>query len=198
MEIKPPNTGPLMTIEDVATYLRLGKRVIYEMIKNKEIPCAKITNKWRFDKEKIDRWIEQHYIDQGRTPDQNKIRILVVDDEPAVTGITKDFIGKFLPETIVEATDTGIKALIAVGKFNPDIILLDIEIPEIDGIEICRRLKEDPESKHIKIIGISAYHDKQHREKIAKAGADDFIEKPFRAEQLISAIKKMILQTGKN
>lgn len=71
---------------------------------------------------------------------------------------------------------------------KPDLILLDVIMPKIDGLTLCRRLKDDPKTKHTPIIIISAAGGKDLLERYHKAGAEDFIFKPFEATELLEKI----------
>ncbi len=107
-------------------------------------------------------------------PDEPKI--LIVDDD----ALTLKILSKTLRGTgrIITAAD-GFTAGTLVEKELPDIILLDIFLPGIDGIEICRRIKSSQKTRHIKIIGMTAYFKTGVREKILAAGADECLSKPF-------------------
>lgn len=115
------------------------------------------------------------------------IRILVVDDHPVVrAGISK--ILSIEPSfQIVGEADTGGKALDMAVKFNPDVILLDLNLPDIAGVEVCKALvKKHPA---IKVIVLTIFDDDNHVLDCIKAGASGYLLKDIGADTLIDAIK---------
>jgi len=115
-----------------------------------------------------------------------KSRILVVDDDP----MNREIIDLILGETfILKEAETGENALEALKEFHPDLILLDIMLPGIDGYEVCRRIRKDPKYQFIKIILISGKAMVEERLEGYNAGADDYITKPFVDEELDAKTK---------
>ncbi|MBD2578029.1 response regulator [Oscillatoria sp. FACHB-1406] len=114
-------------------------------------------------------------------------RILVVDDTPA----NLEVIGEMLAEvgyTIATAID-GERALKRVQTHPPELILLDVQMPGIDGFETCRRLKADPKTADIPIIFITALSDTDSKVKGFAVGAVDYIAKPFQEQEVLARIK---------
>ena len=102
-------------------------------------------------------------------------RVLVVDDILANVRLLE---AKLTSEYFeVQTASNGLDALDAIGKFNPDIILLDVMMPGIDGIEVCKRIKANPDSQHIPVIMVTALDQPEDRIRGLEAGADDFITK---------------------
>jgi excisionase family DNA binding protein len=120
-------------------------------------------------------------------------RILIVDDEPNVLSFLKDAIesrddgAKFEVETAGDGYD----ALIKVGHFHPDLLVLDIRMPRIDGFEVCRRLREDRSMRPIRILGITAYG-RDDMEKIIECGADNCLSKPVRLKEFQKNVEKLL------
>ena len=120
--------------------------------------------------------------------DRNKI--LIVDDEKALrVGLVKimESIG-FEP---IDAAD-GEEALHLVRDHMPALIILDVMMGGMSGLDVCRMLKEDPQTKAIKIIMLSARGQIKEREEGLEAGADSYITKPFDYKELIKTIKELI------
>ena len=117
-----------------------------------------------------------------------KKRILVVDDEPDAVELMQTILEH--EKYDVTTASNGEKALEAM-KSNPDLVLLDIRMPgEINGLEVCRRLKSDPKTKQIPVIIFSAKVLDHHIEEGFQAGANEYITKPFRSAKLLEIIKK--------
>jgi len=103
--------------------------------------------------------------------------ILIVDDDP----LNRRLLTKNLETEGHRTTDVdnGFAALSAIGSDPPDVILLDIEMPGLDGIEVLERIKSDPKIRHIPVIMISGVDDADSVVRCLEAGADDFLPKPF-------------------
>ncbi len=114
-----------------------------------------------------------------------KRKILIVEDTPSNVKILQIILGK---ENQLEVATSGEEALEKAAGFQPNIVLLDIMMPGIDGFETCRRLRAIPQLRDTKIIMISARHiDGEDRES-REAGADDFLPQPFSDEELMEKI----------
>jgi len=116
--------------------------------------------------------------------------ILIVDDEPINITLLKDLL-KDEPY-FIKSVINGEQAIEAVKEYKPDLILLDILMPGMDGYAVCRAIRSDPQYQLIKIIMISAMAMLQERLEGYEAGADDYIVKPFRGEELLAKIQIML------
>jgi diguanylate cyclase (GGDEF)-like protein len=114
------------------------------------------------------------------------IRVLVVDDEKNILDIIKFNLDVEGYEVIT--TRDGEEALRLVRELNPDLILCDIMMPELDGLEVCRQLKADGRTNHIPVVMLSARTQAQDKVASIEAGADDFITKPFDFSDLVARI----------
>ncbi len=112
--------------------------------------------------------------------------ILAVDDSVANIVILEELLAD--EYTLVTAS-SGRSAIELARSIYPDVVLLDIMMPEMDGYETCRILREDPDLCHVKIILISAKEETSDRLKGYKVGADDYITKPFEPEELLAKLK---------
>jgi two-component system cell cycle response regulator len=128
-------------------------------------------------------------IGEGDTMEQ-KTTVLLVDDEPMTLKLLNAQLPSNLYNTILASN--GATALEKVKTESPDLILLDIMMPEMDGYEVIKRLKENPESRDIPIILITAY-DVSMNDKIKglEIGADEFLYKPINNLELISRVKSL-------
>jgi two-component system sensor histidine kinase/response regulator len=88
----------------------------------------------------------------------------------------------------VQAAESGVHALKAVRDVSPDLVLLDIMMPEMDGYEVCERLKDDPQTRDIPVIFISALEQTDDKVKAFSAGAVDYISKPFQIKEVIARV----------
>ncbi len=117
---------------------------------------------------------------------QNIANILIVDDVPANLKILGEILK--LEGYKVRPVPNGILALQVIEKEIPDLILLDIMMPEIDGYEVCKRLRENPRFADIPVIFISALNETQNIVKALKVGGVDYVTKPFQAEEVLARV----------
>ena len=115
-------------------------------------------------------------------------KIFVVDDEPDVLNLAKIVLER-AGYKVVTASN-GIEAEEKIPSEQPDLILLDVVMPKKNGFEVCKVLKENPDTSHIPIIIFSASGSRGNRESASKAGADDFLLKPFTIEELTDIVLK--------
>ena len=104
-------------------------------------------------------------------------RILIVDDVEANRFILRDVITDMGYQPVL--TENGIQALKMVQHIKPQLIILDIAMPELDGYEVCQKMKENPDTREIPIIFISAFDDPADIVKGFSIGGEDYITKPF-------------------
>lgn len=121
-------------------------------------------------------------------------KILIVDDDPTIHKlITKSFLQNenqltYKIESVFEAT----QAIQEVKKIRPDIVILDLMMPKVSGIEICQAIKSDPETKNTLVLILSAKESQDDRIRGLKIGADDYISKPFHLASLVRKIEYML------
>jgi two-component system sensor histidine kinase/response regulator len=117
---------------------------------------------------------------------KSDFKILIVDDIKQNIEIIKTFLEDVY---ILDYAESGEEALEKVPVFRPDLILLDIKMPQMDGYEVCETIRRNEEFDHIRIMMVSALTLIEERMKGYEAGADDYITKPFIAEELEAKIK---------
>jgi two-component system, cell cycle response regulator DivK len=116
--------------------------------------------------------------------------ILVVEDQQDNRQIIRDLLSAQDYE-LAEA-ENGVEALAAVVKQKPDLILMDIQMPIMDGYETTRRLKADPVTKAIPIIAVTSYALIGDEQKVRDAGCDDYVAKPYSPRQLLAKIRQYL------
>ena len=119
-------------------------------------------------------------------------RILVVEDQKDDRQIIRDMLAGTDYE-ITEVED-GERALAAVAKERPDLILMEIQLPSMDGYEAMRRIRTDPALLSIPIIAVTSYAPNEEEQKARAAGCDDFVSKPYSPRLLLAKIRQYIPQ----
>jgi len=134
--------------------------------------------------------IEENIMDKGaiETSGQSimKPKILIVDDEPVNVELLEGYLSK--DYDILKAYN-GNEALLIVGSTPPDLIILDIMMPGMNGYEVCRRIKGDDKTISIPIVIVTALNEREAKIKAIEAGADDFLNKPIDIYELNARVK---------
>ena len=119
------------------------------------------------------------------------IRILFVEDDldiQAIARLALEAVGGFT----VNICSNGIEALESVVAFAPDLILLDVMMPGMDGFEMCRQLRASESTAHTPIVMVTALHETADRVQAIDAGADDFLTKPVDAVEVVARVKSLV------
>jgi putative two-component system response regulator len=128
--------------------------------------------------------------------DSERPKILVVDDHPS-SRMTAVALLSVEGYEVLEA-DSGMAALNCVVAADPDLILLDVMMPGMDGFEVCRRLKQDEQTRLTPVVFVTALNDRRARLRGIEAGGDDFLTKPFDQLELSARVKSLIRQKRLN
>jgi CheY-like chemotaxis protein len=116
--------------------------------------------------------------------------VLIVDDNPQNVELLQAFL-ESLPVKIVTAVD-GLDALNKVAEHAPDLILLDIMMPQMSGFQVCRRIKSDPKTRDIQVLMVTALNELGDIEQANEVGTDDFVSKPVNKIELLTRVKSLL------
>ena len=116
--------------------------------------------------------------------------ILIVDDNPVNSKLIRVLLAGEGYD--VHTAGDADEALRVLKNLSPQLILMDVQLPGIDGLELTRRLKADPATRDIKILGLTAYAMKGDRERILAAGCDGYVAKPFSPRQMLAKVREII------
>ena len=119
----------------------------------------------------------------------DKLKILIVDDDCLIVDYLKELISYSFDPVVIDTASNGFEAGEKVYTFIPDIILMDIRMPGIDGLEVCKRVKQGKTSSHTRIIIMTAFTSAELKEQASLAGAEYFISKPIDKNVLLGAIR---------
>ena len=123
-------------------------------------------------------------------------RVLIVDDDPDIVRLVSYNLSHAGYE--VQAASTGRNALEFVRKQPPDLIVLDLMLPDVDGMEVCRTLRQQVASRRIPILMLTARGEEIDRVVGFELGADDYVSKPFSPRELVLRIKSILRRVGKD
>jgi excisionase family DNA binding protein len=184
----------IFTVSQASKYCKVASKTIINWIEAGHINAYRtVGGHRRIKKEDLDRFLEVHQMPafEESSEDARK-KILVVDDdqiivETIVQSLEEDEHGYEL----ISAAD-GFEAGIQVSHFKPDLIILDIMMPDINGYEVCKKIKSNPETKHIKIIVLSAYLDDENYKQMEEHGANACFSKPLPLPELKQQVAKLL------
>ena len=174
----------LMTIEELEKYLRFTRKTIYRLLKEGSIPATRIGNKWRFDKEIVDKWLQQSI-------EGVKARVLVIDDEEIILSLFKETLEE-QGHTVVTA-DTSAKGLAYVLQQDFDLILLDLKMSGTDGAELLREMRGVKD--RLPVVIITGYPDSEMMERAMKQGPLGIMLKPFDDSEIIKVVNGFLRAT---
>ena len=119
--------------------------------------------------------------------------ILIVDDETPILDLVR-FTLEDAEVRVVEASD-GVEALVLARRLRPDLILLDVHMPRLDGLEACRQIRRDPALARTPIIMLTAAGQEADRARGREAGADEYLTKPFSPLALLALVEALVPET---
>lgn len=178
---------------------RLSTNNIQQLVQKGDIDAGKFITKIKLllglEEKPVDKAKEQQIITKPKkikkrtTTEGDKPKILIVEDNPDnMISLKAVLQGEY---TTLEATD-GMMGLEMIKKYKPELVLLDIMLPKLDGMSIIKKVQEDKSIKGISIIAITAKAMKGDKEKLLKAGFDGYMSKPINPKELIEKIKILI------
>ena len=171
----------LMTVEEVASYLRVTKKTIYRLLKRGSISATKVGHQWRFDKASIDEWLHQK-------PVETKASILVIDDEEIIRSLFKDTLEELGHRVLV--AETGSEGLELVKQRDFTMVFLDLKMPRMDGAELFRQIKTI--KPKLPIIIITGYPDSDVMARALAQGPFGVMNKPFSESDVITAVNNFL------
>ncbi|HVH28677.1 MAG TPA: response regulator transcription factor [Vicinamibacterales bacterium] len=124
-------------------------------------------------------------------------RVLVVEDEQDIAGLIKHALER-KGDIEVDVAGAGDQAIRAVSEMPPDLIVLDLNLPVLSGVEVCRIVRSRPTTSHIPIIMLTARATESDRVAGLELGADDYITKPFALRELVARVRAVLRRGGAN
>jgi two-component system, OmpR family, alkaline phosphatase synthesis response regulator PhoP len=122
-------------------------------------------------------------------------RVLIVEDDPDIADLIRRYLQKDGFE--VDVRGSGRDALTAIGAQPPDVLVLDLMLPQVNGLEICRMVRSDEKTASIPIIMVTARADESERIAGLDLGADDYLAKPFSPGELVARVRALIRRTAR-
>jgi DNA-binding response OmpR family regulator len=125
--------------------------------------------------------------------EREELKVLLVDDEDQLRRVMRDLLERE-GYSVSEARD-GVEALDEVDRYAPDIIVLDLNLPSLDGYGVLSHLRSRPATADIPVVVLTAHGDEDSEVRVFEMGADDFLSKPFRARSLSARLQAVLNRT---
>jgi excisionase family DNA binding protein len=177
----------LLTSHEVGDLLQVNPSSVKKWVNEGRIPAFRTPGGHR--RIKVGDLVE--FLDRHDMPIPRKLagagkkRILIVDDDAVHLRAVERRLKPHKGRLQVELTENGIDALVLVGSFKPHLIVLDVFMPELDGLEVCRRLKRNPDTRSIEVVVTSAHLTRAVEENALAAGAARCLAKPIELKMLL-------------
>lgn len=143
----------------------------------------------RIELQEFQRFLRKHGMPLYPAPSP-EVRILIADDEQLLVDLLADLLAANPRGFKVETATDGYEAMIKVGAFKPSLLILDVVMPKLDGIDVCRHLKAAPETRDIRILGITGYPGQIPA--LLEAGADACLTKPLGLRQVEQEVERLL------
>jgi len=171
----------LMTVEEVAGYLRVTEKTIYRLLRQGKIPATKVGQQWRFNRSLVDEWLKRNSVGV-------KANILVVDDEEVVRALFKETLEEQGHRVITAGTASRGLALVKQRDF--DLVFLDLRMPGMDGAELFRQIKTIKPKLPVTIV--TGYPDSDMMARALAQGPFGVMNKPFGESDIVTAVASFL------
>ena len=188
--------GMNLTTGEIARYCEVTIPQVNRWIKNGELTAFRHPGgHYRVTREKFREFLEKNGMPviEGFFERNKKRKILIADDDATLVRIFSQFLKTQYEDATIEVAYDGYEALLKTGNLLPDLLILDIRMPKIDGLEVCRRIRETKTIQPSpKILAITAHSEAYDRNTVLASGADDYLLKPIEIQTLQEHIEKLI------
>jgi len=184
-------TQEIFGVLRAAAYCAVSRGTLWTYIKSGELKASLTPGgHFRILKEDLEAFAREKGMYPLASYRPNDQKILIVDDDLQVRQMLATVLSKegFETETASDGFEAGVKAV----RFQPGLMVLDLFMPGMDGFETCRRLKTDPETRHIKILIVTGFDSKENMNRIMEAGADGYMAKPIVKKTLLGHIGTLL------
>ncbi len=167
----------VLTLEEVAQYLKIAKPTLYRLLEDGKIPAFKVGNQWRFTRELIDKWLWDQL--------PKKKNILVVDDDKLICMDLKSIIASGGHEVVT--TQSGVEATKLIEDSNFHLVFLDLMLPDMDGTGVLKVIRKL--SINLPVVIITGYPDSELLNQALELGPVSVLKKPFTRKQIHNLLK---------
>jgi excisionase family DNA binding protein len=181
----------LLTIPRASRLCGMSRGTIWKYVKNGEIKASMTPGgQYRITQADFNEFLQRNNMYPHACHEPDDQRILMVDDEPQILKLLTTMLSEngYCLETAKDGFDAGVKIM----TFKPGLVILDLIMPGMDGFEVCRQIKTNPDTAHIKVLAVTGHDSEENREKILLEGADAYLTKPFSKNELMQTIQTLL------
>jgi len=179
------------TIPEAAKVCAVDRTTMWRWVKSGNVKASvTLGGQHRIAKANLESFISENSVYPLPSNVSSKEKVLIFDDDSQIQQLFTKLLSS-RGYTIEVAAD-GFEAGIKIMAFKPSVILLDLHMPGMDGFDVCRKVKENPVTAHIKILAITGYGTDENKDRIMRAGADGYLTKPVDAATLIKHIENLL------
>jgi two-component system response regulator VicR len=184
----------LLTTGEIARYCDVSTNAVKKWIRSSRLKAFRTPGgHFRVDSRDFKEFLVQHQMPvYDSFFELEPKRVLIVDDEQEVRQALNEVIQEIEGSLEVDMAEDGYEALLKVGDRKPDLLILDLRMPRMDGYEACRRIKSNPETSSTRILAISGFIDNGAEQEILQCGATDWMRKPVQIEEFKKKIEKLL------
>jgi excisionase family DNA binding protein len=183
-----PDPHKILTTGYVAAACQVSLVAVKKWIRQGKLKAIRTPGgHYRITAAEMERFRAEYQFPGSLTP---RVRVLVVDDEPEILSLVRDTLDGEAGWELDTASD-GYEGLLKVGTFRPDVLVLDLRMPRLDGFEVCRRVKSNPATRSTRIIAITGHTGREMAERALRSGADACLTKPFRTNDLHDELTRL-------
>jgi len=185
--------APLST-GDVARYCGVSPGAVWKWVKKGRLKAYRLPGgAYRIERGAFKAFLRENDLPVDPTFFARPVkRVLIIDDEPTIVEVVVRAVQQVKEGVEVATATDGFEAGLQIATFKPDLLVLDLMMPQIDGFEVCRTVRRNPSTAHIKILIITAYGIHENIERALKLGADDFMHKPLNIPSLVSKVGQLL------
>lgn len=182
------------TTGEVARILGVAAMTVIKYCKRGDLAVqqSELTGYRRIPRESVVEFMKKRSIPLERLGNVEPPRILIADDEEDVRYTIRHAIKKILPHaTVAEAAD-GYTACLVAGSLSPHLVTLDLQMPQMDGFQVCAAFREVEATRDARILVVTTFGTRQNEEEVRRLGADDFLSKPFSVNDLKAKVRALL------
>jgi len=184
----------LLTTGEVARYCDVSTNAVKKCIRNGRLKAFRTPGgHFRVESEDFKAFLMTHEMPIREDFFTSALkRILVVDDDAQVRAMLVEILHTMEPAVEVEEAEDGYEALLKVGQFSPDLLVMDLKMPRMDGFEACRRIRANPGTADTNILIVSGVMDDAAQQELMRCGASDWMRKPLDVNEFRRRVARLL------
>lgn len=182
----------LFTSHEVATLVQVSPSSVLKWIEQGKLKAYRTPGGHRrVSSDELVGFLRAHQLPVPPELEEEKVRLLVIDDEAPYLRALGGMLSRADARVEVELAESAMDGLLKVGLWRPQVVLLDTYMPGMDGVEVCKRLKESAETRGIAVLAMSGRPSAELEKKFREAGAAAFLAKPFQPSVVLSKLEAL-------